>query len=264
MLHCACVVSIIGLMNISLSVGSALESESTLYSILNLSYDASDSDVKKAYRLLALEYHPDKLFQFNPSMTDEEKNERNDIFLKMQEAYETLHDPERRLQYDLKLTGVQYDIIEDQAASPYTSKPFNLFIKSAKFKLHFSTDFAKRKIPDISIMIDVPLKHSLEGLEKNQKYYRRVICPVCRGNGGLDGVCVGCELCEGSGIAKLLYQHLGEGHQGEQQSTFEQMTETQCPHCKGRGCFPTGKCTNCLGSGKQSFPCHHCARVFFI
>jgi DnaJ-class molecular chaperone len=91
-------------------------------------------------------------------MSDEEKNMKNDLFLKIQHAYETLHDTERRLQYDLKLTGVQYDILKDDnnEIDLYMRKPFNLFVKSSqakmRFKLHFFATFTK---PKVSVKVKV-------------------------------------------------------------------------------------------------------------
>jgi DnaJ-class molecular chaperone len=253
-------------------IGLELKEEETLYKILNLNLDASISDIKKSYRQLALEYHPDKIFQLNPHLNDTEKSLKNDIFLKIQEAYEVLHDVERRLQYDLKLTGVQYDIIDhdDSEINPYMSQPFHLFVKSnkPKFKFHFSANFEKPRIPDINVRLEVSLEHLLKGLEKKHKFYRRVICSVCGGNGGLDGVCKSCDLCQGTGVAKLLYSHrnddincesktcdkLKDTDQNGSKYDFEQMTETKCPSCKGKGCFSTGRCSNCNGVGISSFP----------
>ena len=252
---CSCLLVVLALTFISISISTTEESRQTFYDILHVPFDATDADIKKSYRLLALEYHPDKIFQFNPAMTEEEKNETNDIFLKVQEAYETLHDSERRLQYDLKLTGVQYDIVEDEAPSPYMSRPFQLFVKSPRFKMAFYANFAKPKVPDIHIIVDASLENALHGLEVNQKFYRRVICSFCRGKGGLDGECKGCMQCDGTGVAKLLYSHYGSGHQTARSTntpTFEQMSESTCQSCQGKGCIPTGKCLNCQGSGIHS------------
>jgi DnaJ-class molecular chaperone len=252
-------------------IGLELKEEVNFYEILNLNLDASISDIKKSYRQLALEYHPDKIFQLNPNLNDTEKSLKNDIFLKIQEAYEVLHDAEKRLQYDSKLTGVQYDILDhdDAEINPYMSQPFHLFVKSnrPKFKFHFFANFEKPRVPDINVRLEVSLEHLLKGLEKKHKFYRRVICSVCGGNGGLNGVCKKCALCQGSGVAKLLYSHKNDDINCESKNCnklnddddrnglkydFEQMTETKCPSCKGKGCFSTGRCSNCNGAGISS------------
>ena len=63
--------------------------------------------MKRSYRKLALRYHPDKL---GSQILDEDREKMNAEFLKVQLAYETLSDPQKKLQYDLSFEGVQYDI----------------------------------------------------------------------------------------------------------------------------------------------------------
>ena len=107
------------------------------------------------------------------------------------------------------------------------------------------------------------MQYVLRGLNKVHKFYKRVICDACGGNGGLDGVCATCPLCQGTGIAKHLYfhphtheQHHDEGHgpsaklqhlhacaQGRKgvddvddcDVSFGSVSETTCAACNGKG-----------------------------
>lgn len=148
-----------------------INTDKSLYDILDIKSDAELIDVKKSYKQLALEYHPDKISQNNPNINDKEKNELNDMFLDIQYAYEILHNKEKRLQYDLKLQGIQYDIdetdIDINENIKYMLRPFHFYMKSTKskmkFKLHFYSNFVKPKIPDIVISLEVGLDQTLTG-----------------------------------------------------------------------------------------------------
>ena len=89
------------------------------------------------------------------------------LIFSVQEAYDCLGDTEKRLQYDLKLTGVQYDQIPTDETSKEnrymrsrygTSVSFNMFMKSKRFKMHFTAQFQKPKVPDIVVNLDIELQ----------------------------------------------------------------------------------------------------------
>ena len=98
----------------------------TYYDILNVTMGASDEEVKKKYRKLALIYHPDK-YRFQNVSADSD-NDGTEMFLKIQQAYEILSDPERRKQYDLSFDGIHYDVHVDEEDTfntlRYQSRPF--------------------------------------------------------------------------------------------------------------------------------------------
>lgn len=81
-----------------------------------------------------MEYHPEEVIQFDSIMAGEKRIEYSSVFLKIQRAYQILHDPKRRLHQDFKLTSVQCDVIEDDIINPHPSQPFNLFINSSRFE----------------------------------------------------------------------------------------------------------------------------------
>ena len=261
----------------------------TYYDVLNVPSNASHSDIKKSYRQLALDYHPDKVHQFNINVTDARRAEVEDIFLRIQLAYEVLRDTERRLQYDLSLSGVHYDIIDDSNTDLLTSGPYSIFLTSigpkTSYKLHFSVTYPKPLIPDILLSIDVPLRLAMKGLKMRQKYYRKSVCTACAGNGGYNGNFVECDMCSGTGTARIIHsshdssdvcvgnpaingccgtddqnQNYHCSHKRHQHSEnaerkkeffTEKMTVLTCPSCRGRGTQSVGKCANCNGTGKM-------------
>ena len=273
-----------------LHVCGSVEVATTYYDVLDIQSNASSSDIRKSYRRLALGYHPDKVSQFNANVTDGRRAEVEDLFLRIQLAYEILGDTERRLKYDLSLSGVHYDIIEDSVADLLTTGPYSIFLRSigpkTSFKLHFTVFYPKPSIPDILLSIDVPLRLVMEGLEIRQKYYHKTICMVCKGKGGLDGAFRECSMCNGTGTARILYSSNGqsdvcvrnsvsehccgnddENHdshcphrhyqyrstaEGKREFLTEKMTMTTCPSCRGKGTQSMGRCSVCNGSGKTN------------
>lgn len=218
---------------------------SDYYSTLGVSKDASDKDIKKSYRRLALDLHPDKISQ---NETAEFKEVTMNRFIEVQQAYEALSDPEKRVQYDLSQDGVQYDIVKENEPDRYTSNPFSTFISSKRFKFYFSGIFKPPPVPDLNINLHVDLKHVYVGVELKHTFYRRVVCPTCGGNGGKEGQCRTCSLCGGSGHTSHLSEWQGRGNYV---GNIRTMTHTRCGTCKGKGCIPNGVCETCQGIGTK-------------
>ena len=216
------------------------------YDILMCSRKCTNEEFKRNYRNLALKYHPDK---HGAHVSEEQRQEMHAEFLKVQLAYETLIDEQKRLQYDLSIEGVQYDIREDQELDRYHSRDFNLLMKTkgngVSGKMFFSAKFSKPPIIDLVIHIDVDLMSIGEEQMISKKYWRKVQCAVCGGNGGLNGECTTCTLCEGKGYALHSFKYTSKN----KKRSFEQWTETTCGSCNGKGCHPVGKCTKCDGVG---------------
>jgi DnaJ-class molecular chaperone len=270
----------------------SVEVATTYYDVLDVPSNASSSDVRKSYRRLALDYHPDKVSQFNANVTDERRAEVEEFFLRIQLAYEILGDTERRLKYDLSLSGVHYDIIDENSADLLTTGPYSIFLRSigpkTSFKLHFTVFYPKPSIPDILLSIDVPLRRAMEGLKIRQKYYHKTICTACKGKGGLDGSFRECSVCNGTGTARILhssnsndqsdvcfgnqgmdnccgndvqnhdshcphrYHQYRSTPEGKKEFLTEKMTTTTCPSCRGKGTLSVGRCAVCNGSGKTN------------
>ena len=216
------------------------------YEILECNKECTNEEFKKNYRKLALKYHPDK---HGARASEEERQNLNSEFLKVQLAYETLSDEQKKLQYDLSLDGVHYDIREDQEIDRYHSRNFHLFMKisgtGASGKMFFSAEFNKPPIADLNINADIELADIAEERTISKKYWRKVQCRTCGGNGGLNGECRTCTLCEGKGYALHSFKHTSRSGKRK----YDQWTETVCGSCNGKGCHPSGKCSKCNGLG---------------
>mgnify|MGYP000017642611 CR=1 FL=1 len=185
------------------------------YAILGVSREATQEEIKKAYRRLALQYHPDR----NPG--DKEAEER---FKEINEAYAVLSDPEKRAQYDRGLLG---------APELRTEDLFDLFAQVFGFR-------AGRTAPrgeDLEAQVEVGLEDLLKGKEVEVVYARLVPCEACGGQGGRR---VACPTCGGKGVLESYRQGLF--------GTF--VTRSTCPHCKGQGHLLAETCPACRGRGR--------------
>lgn len=96
--------------------------------------------------------------------------------------------------------------------------------------MHFQAFFEPPVVHDLNINVDIDISKLSEEQLVNKKYYRRNLCPSCKGNGGLDGTCRQCTLCEGKGFTLHKFER----------KEFTQFVETRCGSCKGVGCHPQG------------------------
>lgn len=210
-----------------------------LYRALDVAPDASDAEIKKSYRRLALELHPDKI---PANCSEEEKEQLTLKFIEVQNAYETLGNAESRLRYDLGTQGIEYSVRESKEKERYTSGPFVLFAKSKHAKIMFQANFKKKAIPDISINVAISARDIFNITSGNVSFYRSVKCKSCGGNGGLNGTCETCPFCNGHGAANHIFR--------DKTDSFAQMTKTECGVCGGRGCMHNhGQCSHCKGTG---------------
>lgn len=203
------------------------------YNILEVDRNATDADLKKAYRKLALQYHPDR----NPG--DKVAEEK---FKEINEAYACLSDPQKRSNYD------QFGTAEGMGADFGFGGGFNDFASSFGdiFGNVFGDifgDFTGRrrtrpaKGQDLRYDLEINLKESVFGTEKNIKIPRWETCSTCRGTGAKPGKApVTCRTCNGTGQTKL-------------QQGFFTIART-CGSCHGEGKIITDPCTKCAGQGK--------------
>uniref|UniRef100_A0A7V3ZY55 Chaperone protein DnaJ n=2 Tax=candidate division WOR-3 bacterium TaxID=2052148 RepID=A0A7V3ZY55_UNCW3 len=222
------------------------------YEILGVPRDASPEEIKKAYRKLAIKYHPDR----NP----ENRKEAEEKFKEISEAYEVLIDPEKRRLYDMYgHEGVKTRFQQGD----FTWRDFTHFddlrdiFKDLGFGFDFFDEFfgdffgfntrrgtrrqrVKVRGEDIHITLPVTLEEVYRGDVKKIRLKRLEICDSCKGTGSLDGKVETCSVCNGTGVVR------------EVSSTFfgQFIRETVCPQCKGEGKVIVNPCPKCNGTGR--------------
>lgn len=226
------------------------------YKILGVEKDASIDDIKKQYRKLAMEYHPDK----QQGKSEAEKKEAEEKFKKISEAYDTLSNPEKREQYDLggggSFRGFQEgenfnmrDFFRNHAPFFDTFSDFDSSGSSAFFgdfgSFGHSNSFSPcspRNGRDVQIKIEVPLKTVIFGDKKSLDIDFEDYCSMCKGTGAKDGKIEECPTCHGSGF---MFEEL-------QQNEFTFIRrQVPCHNCQGKGFFIETECSHCHGSGRE-------------
>ncbi len=201
------------------------------YEVLGVSRDAGDDAIKKAYRRLAVKFHPDK----NPG--DKEAEEK---FKEAAEAYEVLSDSERRARYD------RFGFNDPGTGGFSGSSPFDIFEQffgSGGFGGFggFGSDDSEVNVgSNIRVKIRVNLSDILHGVDKTLKVKKYISCQHCKGTGAKDGTAMEtCKTCGGRGrVRKVMRTILGQVQ-----------TETSCPDCHGSGRVIKTRCTHCNGEG---------------
>jgi molecular chaperone DnaJ len=207
------------------------------YDVLEVSKSASQEEIKKAYRKIAIKYHPDK----NP-----DNKEAEEKFKEAAEAYEILSDPDKRARYDrFGHQGVSGGGYGNGSTDDIFSRFGDIFGDDNPFSSFFGQQRGgsqRRKGSNLRIKIKVTLKDVAEGVEKKIKVNRKVSCSSCGGSGadGNGGVQT-CGGCGGSGqVRRVTNTILGQ-----------MVTSSTCPTCNGEGKVITSKCKKCSGSGLE-------------
>lgn len=214
------------------------------YEVLGVPKNAEADAIKKAYRQVALKYHPDR----NP---DDKKAE--DKFKEAAEAYEVLSDADKRARYDrYGHAGVNNqggfggggsmnmedifehfgDIFGDGGS------PFESFFGGSR---RGGTAQGQRG-SNLRIKISLTMEEIANGIQKKIKVKRQVACDNCGGSGAKDSKSVStCSTCQGSGYVRQIKQ------------TFlgQMQTTTTCPTCSGAGKTVTSYCAKCKGDGRM-------------
>lgn len=208
------------------------------YEILGLPREASEAEIKKAYRKLVRDHHPDA----NPD--DPGAEER---FKELTEAYEVLSNPESRRAYDT----YGHQIPRAGAGTRGAADPFGGFqdIFEAFFGDRFGgpsggSFFGGSRAPsrgsDSEVEVEITLREAASGIEREVKVQTVKECSVCDGVGGTSTR--QCGTCGGMGAVRTV-----------RESFFGQMVSTQtCPTCSGSGKIIEVVCENCRGSGRVS------------
>ena len=207
------------------------------YEVLGVPKNASDADIKKAFRTLAKKYHPD----MHPG--DKECEEK---FKEAQEAYAVLSDAEKRKQYD-QFGHAAFDGTGGGAGGFDFSGMDMGDIFGDIFGDFFGGGGARRRGNDgpmkganLRTSVRITFEEAIFGCEKEIELTLKDECPKCHGTGAKPGTSpVTCPKCNGKG--KIVYT---------QQSFFGQVQNVQtCPDCRGTGKIVKEKCPDCYGTG---------------
>lgn len=203
------------------------------YELLGVDRSASDDDIKKAYRKLALKHHPDR----NPG--DKAAGER---FKEISEAYDVLSDAEKRRAYD----QYGHDGLRGYASPDFTSMEdivsrfSDVFGDESLFGDFFGIGSRGRRGPrkgqSLRVELQVTLEEAARGVEKTIEMARHETCGTCKGSGATPGSSA--ERCGTCGGAGEVMQSAG----------FFSIRRT-CPACGGRGSVIKNPCRDCRGAG---------------
>ena len=200
------------------------------YELLGVNENASQDEIKKAYRKKAKKYHPDS----NKETSDEEK------FKKINKAYDVLSDEDKRKKYDqFGKQGVEGHAGrgQRQAASNFQDLFEEIFGGGGMGGGRRQR--RNRKGQDMKMSTTVTLEDAYNGVEKTFEVEHKKQCPDCGGNGSETGETDTCPECDGQGRVRKI-----------EQSIFGRtQTVRECPECNGTGQVPEEKCSTCNGEG---------------
>lgn len=204
------------------------------YEILGVGRQAAVEEIKKAYRQLALRYHPDR----NPG-----DKEAEELFKEAAEAYEVLRDPEKRRLYDLhghqgvSGSGFQGFHATDDVFSTF-SDLFEDFFGFSTGRGRTGSRSGQERGSDLRYDITIQFMEAAAGTEKEIEIERLETCPECKGSGAeKDSQIITCPTCRGS------------GHVIRSEGFFQ--VSTACPECMGRGTIIIKPCPGCGGEGRR-------------
>jgi molecular chaperone DnaJ len=214
------------------------------YEILGVNKTASADEIKKAYRKVAMQFHPDR----NPG--DKSAEEK---FKEAAEAYEVLSDADKKTQYDryghagvssngrgFSGGGMNMEDIFSQFGDVFGEDLFGSFFGGGGGRGRTSRARGVRG-SNLRVKIKLTYEEIAKGVTKNIKVKKHVVCTTCSGSGAKDkGSVQNCGTCGGSGqVRRVTNTFIGQ-----------MQTVTTCPTCNGEGSTITAKCAACKGEGR--------------
>jgi len=211
------------------------------YAVLGVTREADEAEIKKAYRKLAMEHHPDRN---NGDKAAEEK------FKEITEAYEVLRDPDKRAAYDrYGIAGVRGRGQTADAMHFDLSEALSVFMRDFGGLGGFDAFFGggqraqhdRRRGNDLKVALKLTLAEVATGAQKSVRVRTLDRCPVCNGSGAKAGTrATTCGTCRGTGEVRR-----------NAQSIFGQfLTVSPCPTCAGEGTIIEKPCERCDGDGR--------------
>jgi molecular chaperone DnaJ len=207
------------------------------YEILGLQKGASDDEIKKGFRKLAIKYHPDK------NQGDKEAEEK---FKEINEAYQVLSDPQKKAQYD------QYGTADFNGGGGFDAGGFDFSdvggfgdIFESFFGGGFSSGRRKNgpeRGADIEYNLNLTFEEAVFGVEKEVSINRHERCETCSGSGTKPGTSPKtCDKCGGSGQVRV--------QRNTPLGSF--VSVNNCDKCGGKGKLVSDPCPTCRGTGKE-------------
>jgi len=218
------------------------------YEVLGVKKNASLDDIKRAYRELALRYHPDRV----PA---EQKKEAEEKFKEISEAYAVLSDPQKRSLYDQYghagidqryayediFKGADFSsVFQDLGDFGFGGGLFEEIFSDLGFDIfgrHTRGSGRPRRGRDLEVSVNITLEEAYSGTEKTINLPRYETCSTCSGSGSKPGTKKSvCPVCKGAGRTVM-------------SSGFFQLTQT-CSRCRGEGQIISTPCPDCKGEGR--------------
>jgi len=201
------------------------------YRILEVSRDATDEEIKKAYRRLALKYHPDR----NPG-----DKKAEEMFKEINEAYEVLSDPEKRMRYDRYGTAEGMGSFFDFGFQGNFESVFNDLFNDF-FGTHIKRQRSK-KGDDLRYNLEIEFEEAVFGTEKEIEIPKEEQCPACNGSRVEPGYQpIVCKVCGGRGQVRHTHGFFTINRTCEYCGGEGYIIKDPCKTCKGRGFVKTKK-----------------------